>query len=583
MNSASVAALVRTPARSQDDKNRQSGHKYAAIPSSEGQTSSRQSRYSVDVPDDHHVLLGERLKQLQKRNKWRLIMTTTVALSLVAFFYLVIMYVVALCILFYAPSGCGESRYCHQPDNRKLQLFLFWEALTFSSSRGYSTNRSCDTVESGYVCDPKISHTWGQYSPYYEVPSTISTDVPKQCQITFANMLSRHGARNPTASKSGKYEALVARIHTQATSYGGDYTFIKEYNYTLGADDLSVFGQKQMVNSGIKFYNRYQALARSITPFVRSSGSNRVVESAQNWTQGFHATLLQDSKANANDGYPYNIVVISEDAGTNNTLDHGLCTGFEDGSDSSISDRAQAIWVSIFTPNITARLNENLPGVNFTSTDTIYFMDLCPFNTVANDLGSISPFCRLITEAEWKAYDYYQSLGKYYGYGWGNPLGATQGVGFTNELIARMTGSAVHDHTSTNSTLDDDPTTFPVGGRTLLYADFSHDNDMTAIFAALGLYNATAPLLNTTYEDAQQTNGYSAAWTVPFAARAYFEKMSCVGYDEELVRVVVNDRVLPLETCGGDELGRCRLSSFVKSLSFAREGGDWDQCFLRAS
>lgn len=76
------------------------------------------------------------------------------------------------------------------------------------------------------------------------------------------------------------------------------------------------------------------------------------------------------------------------------------------------------------------------------------------------------------------------------------------------------------------------------------------------------------------------TKGYSASWTVPFAARAYFEKMSCVGAGEELVRVVVNDRVVPLEICGGDELGRCGLSSFVESLSFAREGGDWGECFV---
>jgi hypothetical protein len=103
---------------------------------------------------------------------------------------------------------------------------------------------------------------------------------------------------------------------------------------------------------------------------------------------------------------------------------------------------------------------------------------------------------------------------------------------------------------------------------------------MTGIFSAMGLYNETAPLLKTTVESVESTNGYSAAWTVPFAARAYFEKMSCVGTSEEFVRIVVNDRVLPLKTCGGDYLGRCTLSNFVDSLSFAREGGDWDKCFV---
>lgn len=101
---------------------------------------------------------------------------------------------------------------------------------------------------------------------------------------------------------------------------------------------------------------------------------------------------------------------------------------------------------------------------------------------------------------------------------------------------------------------------------------------MTAIFSAMGLYESTSPLSNTSMESIAQTNGYSASWTVPFAARAYFEKMTCAGEDEELVRVVVNDRVLPLATCEGDVLGRCTLRKFIKSLSFAAEGGNWDEC-----
>ena len=430
------------------------------------------------------------------------------------------------------------------------------------------------------MCSPSISHYWGQYSPFFSVPSEISTDVPPQCQITFVQILSRHGARDPTSSKTTKYNATIEAIHSSVTSYGKGYEFIKDYEYTLGADQLSVFGQLQMINSGRKFYDRYQTLARHSTPFVRSSGQDRVVESAQNWTQGFHDARKDDMPTNSDPSYPYPIVPISEDTGSNNTLDHGLCTSFEDGFDSTIADSAQATWASVFTPSITARLNKNLPGANLTMDETIYMMDLCPFNTVANDLGKISPFCGLFTQDEWESYDYYQSLGKYYGYSWGNPLGATQGVGFTNELIARLTRTPVDDHTSTNHTLDDSPLTFPLTKNVTMYADFSHDNDMTGIFSALGLYNDTRPLLNTTRESIQQTDGYSASWTVPFAARAYFEKMSCVGAKGELVRVIVNDRVVPLQNCGADELGRCGLGAFVESLSFARSGGDWGSCFV---
>ena len=112
-------------------------------------------------------------------------------------------------------------------------------------------------------------------------------------------------------------------------------------------------------------------------------------------------------------------------------------------------------------------------------------------------------------------------------------------------------------------------------------------SDLTAILSVLGLYNSTAPLSNTSMQTTAETNGYSASWTVPFASRAYFEKLKCnfnaahrgMMYTEELVRVLVNDKVLPLQSCGADALGRCALGEFVKSLSFARRGGAWDQCF----
>ncbi|KAK7956719.1 phosphoglycerate mutase-like protein [Apiospora aurea] len=437
---------------------------------------------------------------------------------------------------------------------------------------------SCDTALHGFTCSPEISHSWGQYSPFYSVNSDISRSTPKGCEVTFAQILSRHGARDPTASKTAIYSALIQRIHDRVTEYGKGYGFFSDYNYTLGADELSPFGQQELVNSGIKFYKRYQHLTRQAVPFVRTSGQSRVIESAQNWTQGFHQSRLEDKLSNETDSFPYDMLIIPEDEGFNNTLSHANCKAFEDGPVSSVKDQAQEAWLQVFAPPITKKLNQNLPGANLSLADTIFMMDLCPFNTVADINGRISPFCGLFTRDEWNGYDYYQTLGKWYGYGNGNPLGATQGVGFVNELIARLTGKAVVDETTTNTTLDGSPDTFPLNRS--LYADFSHDNDMTGVFAALGLYNSTEPLSNTTKASPRETKGFSSSWTVSFAARMYVEKMTCGdSADEELVRVLVNDRVIPLQNCDADTLGRCRLSRFVDSLSFARAGGKWGQCF----
>lgn len=415
----------------------------------------------------------------------------------------------------------------------------------------------------------------GQYSPYFSVPSEIAASVPEKCTVTFAQTLSRHGARDPTASKTEAYGDLIASLKSKVGTFTGKYAFLNDYEYTLGADQLSTLGQQEMVNAGIKFYQRYKELAKHSIPFVRTAGQERVVNSAYNWTLGYQQAV-QEGKNSGKTAFPLDIEVIPEGADYNNTLSIDNCPAFS----STPGDDAQTKWIDIFVPNITARINTDLPLANLSDSDTISLMDLCAFNTVASPTGKISDFCYLFTTTEWHQYDYYQSLGKYYGYGPGNPLGPTKGVGYVNELIARMTNSPVKDETTTNHTLDTDPSTFPIGKNYTLFADFSHDNDMMNIFSAFGLFNATIPLSNETFSSPEETSGFSASWVVPFAARAYFEKVKCQGVEEEMVRVLVNDRVLPLETCGGDARGLCKLSKFVESLGFARAGGFWDRCFV---
>ncbi|KAI1377772.1 phosphoglycerate mutase-like protein [Hypoxylon crocopeplum] len=438
------------------------------------------------------------------------------------------------------------------------------------------SSQPCSGFTRDRHCRKEIARSWGQYSSSFSVPSKISASVPRDCEVTFAQVLSRHGARDPTTHKSLAYGAVVDRIHDNVADYGRGFKFIKDYKYTLGAEQLTLFGEQQMVNAGLKFYERYQHLASTHSPFVRSSGQERVVESAKNWTQGFHQAKLADGHSDAPDEYPYNILVIPETDGFNNSLSPDLCPAFEDSRHDNHDE--QSTWIGLFVPPLTERLNQNLPGANLSDQETIYMMDLCPFNTVANDKAKLSEFCYLFTVEDWHDYDYYQSLGKWYGYGNGSPLGPTQGVGFVNELLARLTGQPVMDQTTTNSTLDGSKTTFPL--HHALYADFSHDNDMMDIFAALGLYNLTDPLPGDRRISAQEAKGYSASWVVPFAARLYVEKMTCGGDKEEFVRILVNDRVIPLQSCGADALGRCTLSRFVESQSFAKNGGHWDKCFL---
>lgn len=61
-----------------------------------------------------------------------------------------------------------------------------------------------------------------------------------------------------------------------------------------------------------------------------------------------------------------------------------------------------------------------------------------------------------------------------YGSAFGDPVARVQGVGWIKELVARLTHTPIKEHnSSTNSTLDDNPVTFPLNQS--LYVDATHE------------------------------------------------------------------------------------------------------------
>lgn len=168
---------------------------------------------------------------------------------------------------------------------------------------------------------------------------------------------------------------------------------------------------------------------------------------------------------------------------------------------------------------------------------------------------------------------------------YGHPLGPVQGVGYVNELIARLTGTAVKDSTQTNHTITSDLALFPLN-RTI-YADFTHDNAMMAVYSALGLFDDrmdrsfAAPVMDPT--KSHKRSWYTSKLT-PFAGRMVVERLQCHREREQSrtrVRILVNDAVVPLSFCGARKDGTCDLEAFVESQVYARKTSiaDWNKCF----
>ena len=175
-----------------------------------------------------------------------------------------------------------------------------------------------DTVEKGYQNRPEISQFWGHYSPYFAVPSEISADVPKGCEITFVNVLARHAARYPLTNISASFNVTIRKIQSNTTEFKGKYAFLANYVYPLGAENLTVFGEQESFNLGIQFFNRYTKLLKKYTPYLRAAGIRRIIETGEKFSDAVHQERIKKYGRDIAP-YPYPIQVLDEGVGSNDT------------------------------------------------------------------------------------------------------------------------------------------------------------------------------------------------------------------------------------------------------------------------
>lgn len=182
----------------------------------------------------------------------------------------------------------------------------------------------------------------------------------------------------------------------------------------------------------------------------------------------------------------------------------------------------------------------------------------------------------------------------YYDYSYGNPTGRAQGIGYVQELIARLTHQYISaSNSSVNSTIDSNSTTFPVNQP--FYADFSHDDIIISVLTALSMdYFRDPPSL--TQFPPNPNRHFILSNLTPFGGRLITEVIGCsaanpspvpahrtaytpsqYGYSasnatHKFIRMRLNNGILPLNTirggvCGTANSGRidgmCDMASFV--------------------
>ncbi|KAG8894794.1 hypothetical protein FRB99_000985 [Tulasnella sp. 403] len=412
---------------------------------------------------------------------------------------------------------------------------------------------------------------WGNLSPWYSVSSAeyglpeTSPEAPETCKITGLHFLHRHGARYPTSSNEGpaQFKQKIQELKDAGKSWKASdaLSFLNDWDFPLGAELLTPFGRQQMYDLGVNLRIKYGFLLNGFTdalPVFRTESQNRMLHSALNFAIGFFGYPHQDQ---------YLQSITYETGGVNNTLaPYMTCPNDNNPNISSRAGPYQAEWKGIYLKNATARLQGMLDGMDINVNDVYNFQMLCAYETVA--LG-YSKFCELFTEEEWEGFEYALDLYFWYDSAYGYPLARAMGIGYVQELVARLTHTPISIHNSTtNSTLDDNPITFPLNQP--LYVDATHEVVVLNIITALNLTNfaATGPLPS---DHIPPNRSFISSQLAPFGTHIDFQH-------GPQIRIVINDGVTPLtgiKGCPENKHGLCPVDTFVSAQKQIIAETDW--------
>ncbi|TFY63429.1 hypothetical protein EVJ58_g3259 [Rhodofomes roseus] len=436
------------------------------------------------------------------------------------------------------------------------------------------------TPYSGTGTPFQVIRFWGNLSPWFSVGSdafglpTADPQIPSGCELEQVHLLHRHGARYPTSGSAPA--SFAATVQSAASGSGfsatGPLEFLNTWTYKLGAEILTPFGRQQPFDLGVGFRVKYGQLLTEFKdlPVFRTTSENRMVESAIHFAAGFFG--VPDYQTS------YHQEIIIESSGFNNTLaPWNACPNSNDAVAGDLGGYASGNWTQVYLNATTSRLQQYITGLNLTTSDVYAMQQLCAYETVA--LG-YSQFCGLFTDEEWRGFDYSIDLSFWYGDGPGNPAAAAQGIGYVQELVARLTKTPLTTFdTSTNGTLDGSNITFPLNQP--IYVDASHDTVIASIITALNFTTlaANGPLPIDRIPAYQTYHVHDIA---PFTSNLVAQVVSCPASvsptaetgsakkSASYIRFLLNDGVVPLTGISHcetpDSNGLCLLDNFIEGM-----------------
>ncbi|KAF2017591.1 phosphoglycerate mutase-like protein [Aaosphaeria arxii CBS 175.79] len=443
----------------------------------------------------------------------------------------------------------------------------------------------------GNTKNQNIFQSLANLSPYFPHPDGFGVNeypIPPGSNVSWLNMVHRHGSRYPEFSGRAPERTLGAKIMAAKGNFTahGPLSFLNSWEFLLGAEILVPIGKQELFNSGTLHYYQYGHLYpnNGSKIIVRSTTQQRMLESAEYFLAGFFGLGWTGNAT---------LELVIEEDGLNNTM-----AGYKgcENSNWDVGYNATMTWANVYLQDAHKRITENLEGnLDWTVEDTYNAQALCAYETVG--LG-FSSWCGFFTFEEWEGFEYSLDVGFHAGVGWASPVGRAIGIGYVHEVLARL-----HHHTITkptaqiNLTLDNNTHTFPT--HQTLNLDFSHDANIISILVAFGLtqFSGHMPLTHI-----PPSRNFILSHLEPFAGRLDIELIHAPapvnpnrtvpadqiyldgGGPTNYVRFVLNQRTIPLgkslEECGDRDDGWCEIDAFYTAQKRQIERVDFDfACF----
>lgn len=436
-------------------------------------------------------------------------------------------------------------------------LLLFTSCSAVSILDYFSTKRSYPNAGAGEESWVVVEDVNGENVVYHEEAFFFDSDtdrpgqiayqsketVPLTCSLVQAQLVSRHGTRNPTSQKVRDYVLLENFIGRQQGPLLD--SFLTEWRSPFSQDDAGLLFKPQgvldMKDLSIRSLKRYNQLLKIATQpiSVQATKKDRAIDSAR----AFLSPILGKEVA---DQYPIRIDPKDSDL---DLTPWKTCKAYQKLHESlrRQSDTYEyKKWMEKFMPALIKSVSFKTRLQNLTAAHVLAMYELCAFQNAINHTTS-DGFCDYFSLEDLDDLEFMEDLEFQEFWGYSHPIHTS--------MTCSLFSSVYRDMIKTPN-------------RREFILKFAHAETLIPAITALRLFDDGDNLrgrLNASMPPSQRNK---REWVVskiaPFAANIWFELYECDG--EPFVRVLHNERVVKVGSCPSN---LCSLKDFVKSM-----GGD---------